>query len=141
MIIYFLNQVGLAGFNLINSRLDAYRILKNKTIAHGINFGSYLTFSIVLYWLTIKPVFAWSIFPYTDFAIFLMSAFCNRQGSFDIPLNLRRHLAWDYVSKDNPPKAWLDRQEIKLFGYDGKAPFIFYGIIWIVCSVVKCIWL
>lgn len=129
MIAYLINQFCLAGFNLINSRIDAYRILRNKTIAHGINFGAYAVFTALLCWLA-----RWDI---AQIIIFCVSAFCNRQFSFDIPLNLRRGLKWDYVTKANPPKALLDRIEIRIFGYNGRAPFIVYGAVWVVCLIIK----
>jgi hypothetical protein len=69
-----------------------------------------------------------------------VSAFCNRQFSFDIPLNLRRGLAWDYVSLADPPKSILDRIEIRIFGHNGRAPFVIYGAVWIACLIAK-IWL
>lgn len=132
MISYLLNQLSLAGFNLINSRVDAYRILRNKTIAHGINFGAYALFVAVLCWLARYEV--WQV------VLFCISAFCNRQLSFDIPLNLRRGLKWDYVSLAKPPKAILDRIEIRLFGYNGRAPVVLYAAVWVVCLIIK-IWL
>jgi hypothetical protein len=69
--------------------------------------------------------------------VYCISAFTNRQGSFDIPLNLRRALKWDHVSTAKPPAAWLDRQEIALFGYNGRAPLVMYGAIWIICLIIK----
>lgn len=129
MISYLLNQLALAGFNLINSRIDAYRILKNKKIAHGINFGAYVVFVGLLCRLGRYEVW--------DILLFSISAYCNRQFSFDIPLNLRRGLKWDYVSKANPPKSITDRFEIWLFGYNGRAPFLLYGVIWGICTVIK----
>jgi hypothetical protein len=129
MITYLINQLCLAGFNFINSRLDAYRIMRNKTIAHGINFGVYTLFSALLCWLA-----HWNLGVITLFSV---SAFCNRQLSFDIPLNLRRGLKWDYVTKDNPPKALMDRIEIAIFGYNGRAPFILYGAVWLACLIIK----
>lgn len=131
MISYLLNQLALAGFNLINSRVDAYRIMANKTIAHGINFGAYAVFTGLLCWLGRYDI--WEIL------IFCVSAFVQRQFTFDIPLNLRRGLKWDYVSPAKPPKAWLDRLEIRLFGYNGRAPFVLYGAVWIVCLIAKII--
>lgn len=129
MITYLLNQAALAGFNLINSRIDAYRIMRNKTIAHGINFGVYALFCAVLCWLG-----RWNIGVIT---LFCVSAFCNRQFTFDIPLNLRRGLKWDYISLANPPKAFLDRIEIRLFGYNGRAPLVMYGVVWVICLIIK----
>lgn len=129
MITYLFNQALLAGFNFGNSQLDAYRIMRNKTIGHGINFGAYAVFTGLLCWLGRNDI--WEII------VFCVSAFCNRQFSFDIPLNLRRGLPWDYVSKANPPKSFLDRVEIRLFGYNGRAPFLVYTIIWTICLVIK----
>jgi hypothetical protein len=139
MIAYLINQGALGGFNLINSRVDAYRIMRNKTIAHGVNFGAYVLFALVLYYLTVKPALNWVDFPYVDFTIYLVSAFCQRQLTFDIPLNLRRGLKWDYVSLARPPAAWLDRQEIRLFGYNGRAPVLMYAAVWLACLIIK-IW-
>lgn len=140
MITYLVNQGALAGFNLINSRVDAYRILRNKNIAHGINFGVYAIFALILYYFTTKPELSWSKFTYWDLVNFCISAFTNRQFSFDIPLNLRRHLPFDYVTKAKPPAAWLDRQEIRAFGYNGRAPLFVYGSVWVICLIIK-IWL
>jgi hypothetical protein len=131
MIIYLIAQVCLVIFNLVNVRIDAYRILRHKQITHGINFGFYAVYCALL--TLFAQWDAWQII------VFGVSAFCNRQFSFDIPLNRRRGLAWDYVTKANPPAAWLDRQEIRLFGYNGRAPFLVYGAVWVVCLIIK-IW-
>lgn len=129
MTLYLLAHVALVAFNLINSRVDAYRIMANKTIAHGINFGAYTLFVALLCWFA-----QWNAGVIT---LFFVSAFCNRQLSFDIPLNLRRGLKWDYVSLAKPPKAFLDRIEIRVFGYNGRAPIFMYGTVWVVCLIVK----
>lgn len=137
MITYLINHAALAGFNLINSRIDAYRIIKHKTIAHGINLGAYVVFALMLYFFTAKPVFTWSEFPYVDFIVYLFSAFTNRQFTFDIPLNKRRGLQWDYVTKAIKAGSLTDRFEIWLFGYNGRAPFVLYGLIWVACLIIK----
>jgi len=129
MIAYLLNHLCLAGFNLINSRIDAYRIMRNKTIAHGINFGAY---SLIVGLLIFLQSMIWY-----EAILFCVSAFCNRQITFDIPLNWRRGLKWDYVSLAKPPKAFLDRIEIRVFGYNGRAPVLVYTIIWAICLVIK----
>jgi hypothetical protein len=131
MILYIAYQLALAVFNLTNVQIDAYRILRNKTIAHGINFGTYAVFCALLCWLARWDV--WQII------LFCVSAFCNRQFTFDIPLNIRRGLKWDYVSLAKPPKAFLDRIEIRLFGYNGRAPLFVYGSVWVICLIIK-IW-
>lgn len=131
MIIYLLAQPALIAFNLVNSRIDAYRIMQNKTIAHCINFGAYALFVGLICWFA-----HWNVWVIT---LFCMSAFTNRQWSFDVPLNLRRHLSWDHVTKAKPPKAFLDRVEIRLFGYNGRAPLFMYAAIWVACLIIK-IW-
>jgi hypothetical protein len=133
MIIYLAAHAALVLFNLINSRIDAYRILQNKTIAHGVNFGVYALFvGIISYVCHVKA--GWDLGVIT---LFCVSAFCNRNISFDIPLNLRRGLKWDYVSTAKPPKAFLDRVEIRLFGYNGRAPLFMYAIVWVACLIIK----
>jgi hypothetical protein len=135
MIFYLAAHAALVLFNLINSRIDAYRILQNKTIAHGLNFGAYALFvGIISYVCHVRA--GWSIGVIT---LFCVSAFCNRQWSFDVPLSLRRHLSWDHVSTAKPPKAFLDRIEIRLFGYNGRAPLLMYAAVWLVCLIIK-IW-
>lgn len=129
MITYLINQLALAGFNLINSRIDAYRIMRHKTIAHAVNFGVYALFCALLCWLA-----RWNVGVITLFSV---SAFCNRQLSFDIPLNLRRGLRWDYVTKAKPPKSVLDRIEIGIFGYNGRAPVYLYAAVWVACLIIK----
>lgn len=140
MIIYLACQLAFAVFNLSNVKIDAYRILRDKTIAHGINFGAYMLFVLILYYFAMRPDFSWARFPYIDLAVYLVSAFTNRQFSFDIPLNLRRGLKFDYVSLAKPPKAFLDRIEIAVFGYNGRAPLFVYGVVWLICLIID-IWI
>lgn len=129
MIAYLINHLCLAFFNLINSRVDAYRIMRDKRIAHAVNFGVYTLFCALLCWLA-----RWNAGVIT---LFCVSAFCNRNLSFDLALNIRRGLKWDYVSLAKPPKAFLDRIEIRLFGYNGRAPIFVYATIWVVCLIIK----
>lgn len=131
MITFLFNHMILAGFNLINSRIDAYRILQHKPIAHGINFTAYL--------IAVAVIVVTGRMHLPDIILLCISAFCNRQISFDIPLNLRRGLKWDYVSTAKPPKAFLDRIEIRIWGYNGRAPILFYSLIWAVCLGIKAI--
>lgn len=136
---FLLNHIALALFNLVNSRIDAYRIMQNKFIAHMINFGAYFLFTGVVGFLYIRHIAGFWPVVLESF-LFAVSAFCNRQFTFDIPLNLRRHLAWDYVTTALNPGSWLDRFEIRLFGYNGRAPFLMYGTVLIICTAIK-IWL
>ena len=115
-------------FNLINSRIDAYRILKHKTIAHGINFGAYFALYLLLYFI-LKPSLLTAI-------LMGISAFFCRQITFDIPLNLRRGLKWFHVSTATPPKAVLDRLEIKFLGRNGKRISAFYAGLWIIFIIL-----
>lgn len=115
--------------NLINVYIDAYKITKlNRTIRHGINFSCYAAVAIAI--ILFFKLHGWGL------VTFLFSAFFNRQVFFDVPLNLRRKLSAFYVSLARPPKSILDRIEIRLFGYNGKAPTICYGILWIVTLVI-----
>lgn len=133
MTLYLAAQAALVVFNLVNSRIDAYRIMRNKTIAHGINFGAYALFvAFLCYVCHLKA--GWDL---GVIALFCVSAFCNRNLSFDLALNRRRGLPWDYVTKAKPPKAFLDRIEIRVFGYNGKAPVFVYGAVWVVCLIIK----
>lgn len=130
---FILNQFILAFCNFINSRVDAYRILRNKTIAHGINFGVYV---IIVGGLIVLFKMNWP-----EGILFCFSAFFNRQLSFDLPLNIRRGMPWYYQSAAKPPKAIWDRIERWLFGidYDGKKIVMFYSIMWLVTIVFKFI--
>lgn len=131
MIVYLAAHAALSLFNLANVWIDAYRIMKHKRIAHGINFGAYTLFVAFMCWVT-----HWSLGVIT---LFCVAAFCNRNLSFDIPLNIRRRLPWDYVSTAKPPKAVLDRIEIRIFGYNGRAPVVVYAGVWVLCLIIK-IW-
>lgn len=122
---FVLNQLSLAFWNLINSRIDAYRIFKDKPIAHGVNFVAYGLFVALVCWL--------AEYDLKTIILFSVSAFFNRQFSFDLPLNLRRRLKWYYQSTANPPKALLDRVERFLFGDHplvGIKIAIVYGILY-----------
>lgn len=118
----------LIGFNVTNVFIDAYKIkVLNKTIRHFINFAAYATFAGLCIWL-----FQFKLWPAV---VFGLSAFFNRQITFDIPLSLRRGLKWDYVSLDRPPKAAMDRLEVAIFGYNGRTPVYIYSALWIVSLV------
>lgn len=120
----------LITFNLVNSRMDAYRIMKDKTIAHFINFGAYAIVTGILVWI-FYPQWAVGI-------VFGLGAFFNRQLSFDIPLNLRRKLPWYYQSAANPPKAIMDRIERLMFGrINERWIVVIYGACYIICLIIK----
>lgn len=130
-----LGQMFFAIFNIVNSRIDAYRIMSNKTIAHSVNFIAYFIFCTavcILLRINFKFDLIIGFIPvvYGPGLLFLISAFLNRQFSFDIPLNLRRGLSWDYQTKATGPKASvLDRLERFFFGngeYAGRLILAFY---------------
>ena len=118
----------LTAFNVINAFADAVRILGNKPIAHWLNFGLYaLIFlgscsAMDLVWYKALLLAVW--------------AYCNRQIFFDILLNLRRGLKWDYVSLDKPPKALTDRIEVKLWGYNGRIGVAVYSTLLIIITIL-----
>lgn len=123
-------QLYLIGFNIVNVFIDAYKIkVLNKTIRHGINFIAYAVCTGLIIWLAhLDRLHA---------VIFSASAFFNRQIFFDIPLNWRRGLKWDYVSLDRPPKALMDRIEVSIFGYDGKLPVLIYSLTWVGLLIIQ----
>ncbi|MDF2189270.1 hypothetical protein [Paraflavitalea sp. CAU 1676] len=130
MITYLIMHALLVGFNLLNVKHDAYRITKHKAIAHGLNFGVFTLFCALLCLLS-----RWNVGVITLFSV---SAFFNRQLSFDIPLNLRRKLPWYYQSTANPPKALMDRIERKIFGnLSGKWIATVYAAGWLICLLIK----
>lgn len=119
----------LVGFNVTNAYIDAYKIKTlNKEIKHGINFGAYIICVVTCAFLFEMSFLQW--------LIYLFSAFFNRQITFDIPLNLRRGKAWDYMSTANPPKAWWDSVEQEIVGYNGRGLTIIYLISWIISLVM-----
>lgn len=121
---FYINQLALVFFNLLNSHVDAYRILKNKSIAHGVNFSLYAVFVGLIVWLF--DMHGWDGF------LFMCSAFFNRQLSFDITLNLRRGLSWDHQSAADPPKAIMDRIENAVFsGSSGSEIVMTYFEAWV----------
>lgn len=130
MLYYLIFQVLLILYNIYNARIDAYRILANKAIAHGINFAAYAGFTtglILLFGIHGKEVILWAI-----------SAFFTRQIAFDVTLNLRRGLSWYYQSVAEPPKALMDRIERLIFdGASGQEITIAYGVQWAVCLLIK----
>jgi len=127
----------LAGFvlilaNVTNAFIDAYKItVLKKAIRHAINLTAYLVVTGLCVWLF--------NFPLWHAVLYVVSAFFCRQITFDIPLNLRRDLKWDYVSMAMPPQAIMDRIEVKIFGYNGKAPTVIYGVIWIISLTAQFI--
>lgn len=129
MILYIIAQICLILFNVGNALIDSRRIMLGLRIYHGINFGIYCLVAAAICWLC-----HWNFWVITLFSV---SAFCNRQLSFDIPLNLRRGLKWDYVSLAKPPKSITDRIEIWLFGYNGRVPVIMYASLWLACLIIQ----
>lgn len=121
-------MLALTAFNVINSQVDAVRILKNKRIAHGLNFGLYGV--VFIGGCLLIHAILWKIIVLAPWAYF------NRQIFFDILLNLRRGLKWDYVSLDNPPKALTDRIEVALWGYNGRAGVFVYAALLIITTIL-----
>lgn len=97
-------QLIIVTINIVNVFIDAYKIKSlGKNIKHGINFTVYAAILFCcIYFFKISG---------TAIAIICISVFCNRQLSFDIPLNLRRKLKWYYSSTAEPPAAIMDRIE------------------------------
>jgi hypothetical protein len=111
----------LSIFNILNALYDSRRIKKHKRIYHGINGVAYLVLVGLLIWW-IKPTFL-------DGFLFVISAFFNRQITFDGVLNRLRGLSFYYVSTAATPDAIIDRIEIKLFGRNGYLTTVIYAIV------------
>lgn len=132
MITYLINQAILVVFNLVNVKIDAFRMTKHKKIAHGINLAAYGIFIGLLIWLFKMN--------WPSGFLFVVSALANRQLSFDIPLNLKRGKQWYYQSTADTPAAFWDRIEKELFGTaNGKKIAAIYAGIWLVCLTIKLI--
>lgn len=128
-----IGQLFLALFNIANAHIDAYRILNNKTIAHAVNFGAYMLATALICFLL-------SIQLWLPVILFGLSAFFNRQFTFDIPLNLRRGLVWYYQSIANPPKAILDRIERAIFGTAAMVGKRIFNVYFACYCVIITIW-
>ena len=126
---FIVDQLILALFNYLNSQIDAYKILQNKTIAHGVNFGAYAALTAALVYLSHDTF--WASFT------FCLSAFFNRNLVFDSFLNKKRGLSIYYVSTAEVPSSFLDRIEIRIFGRNGKVIFFFYAIGWGVTIILN----
>ncbi len=119
----------LIAANLTNVHVDAYKIqFLNKTIRHSINFAVYAGVVVVCALLT--------GYQGAGLIWFAILAFSCRQLFFDIPLNWRRGLRWNYVTTADPPGAIMDRIEIYLFGRDGKTPVYIYAGLFVVTTVI-----
>lgn len=132
---FYINQLCLIFFNCLNAFLDAHRILKKKSIAHGLNFGAYAAFVLLL--SVLFEIHKWELF------LFCCSAFFNRQLSFDITLNLRRGLSWSYQSVADPPKAVMDKIERFVFSdCSGDVIALFYFNAWLdILVVYNCVYI
>jgi hypothetical protein len=122
-------------FNFANAIFDAGRILRHKKVFHIINATLYLFLIIAL-----CIVFEFRIYVAV---LFFIIAFLNRQITFDIPLNLLRHLEWYYQTKATGKEAsLLDQLERKIFGNAedvGKKIFRFYLIAYL-AVIMLWIW-
>lgn len=124
----------LISFNLVNSELDAVRILGQKTVSHAINFGAYLALMGTGWWVFVND------WHWEHLTVFGIMGFACRQITFDIPLNWRRGLEWDYVSPAVPPKAIMDRIEQFIFGRNGRLLVYIYAGLWIL-SLAELLWI
>lgn len=125
---YLFPELALICWNLANTRIDAYRIMRHKTIAHGINLAAYFFAVGILIWVFYP---SWVALP------FAMGAFFGRQIWFDGFLNLRRGLSYFYMSTAKVPAAWWDRVERRIFGHNGRLAVAVYGVGYAICLTIK----
>lgn len=114
-------------FNLLNAGYDAWRFNTGRKPMHWLNFLLYL----IIIGLSCWYCFTGNI---VQVALLAISALCNRQLFFDIPLNWRRGLRWDYVSPERA--SFIDRIEYSVFGNNGQAPVVVYLLVWVLSTGV-----
>lgn len=119
---FLLNQIIFILLNLLNAGNDAIKIREDKKIDHFLNGLAY-----ILAIATFALIFEMSV---VEILLFSITCMCNRQLTFDIPLNLLRKLKWDYVSP--APESFIDKWEKKLFGNDGRKPNYIYFAVFVV---------
>lgn len=124
---YLVNQAIFILINTLNAGKDAISVRNGKKIDHFVNGLIYFVF-IFNFILIFKM-------GLVEAAIFAIGCFCNRQLSFDIPLNLLRKLKWYYVSPD--PESKIDKAEVFLFGHNGKLPVYLYACIFVVTILIN----
>lgn len=133
MVFQFLLYLGI--FNVLNSQLDAYRILKDKSVSHFLNLSAYTAVFIFLF----ISHHCWTILTWWEILFLILAALSWRQLSFDIPLNLRRSKKWNHQSTALPPKAFMDRVELFIFRRKENHPEICYLLILLISSSVLLI--
>jgi len=126
---FLINQAIFILINVLNAANDAAKIRKDKDVDHFLNGVAYVL-SIIVFILIFEMDFVYSL-------LFMVGCFCNRQLTFDIPLNLMRKLKWDYVSP--APTSWVDKLEVKLFGQNGDTPNIIYCLTFIATLIIGSI--
>lgn len=120
--------ISLILFNIGNAFIDSTRIKRGLKIHHWLNAGLYI--------LCIACECILGHLAPAQIILLCIWAMAARQIFFDIPLNLRRGLKWDYVSLDKPPKALNDRIEVKLWGYNGRIGVAVYSVVLIITTIL-----
>jgi len=119
-ILYFILSLGFFVLNILLAGKDAARIKANKPIDHTFNALMYLGCCALCY-LLFYP------FSYIKYLEFLLTAFIMRKVVFDISLNVRRGLSWDYISKTTTSK--IDQVENQVFSYNGRFKYVVYSFL------------
>jgi hypothetical protein len=122
---FLINQVIFSLFSFVNACGDYSLIKENKPVNHFKNGLIYLL--LIFIWITCFKM------KTLDAVAFTICSLCNRQLTFDIPLNLMRDKQWNYVSSD--PSSWFDRLEVRIWGNDGIKPNIVYSLVFILITV------
>lgn len=118
--------------SLVNAKWDAHLIKKKKDPNHSLNL------IVFLIMVGVELAIGWYIWWFS--LLFFFVSCLNRRVIFGIGLNLFRRvfdkeITWDYISREKPPKAWLDRREIEVFGYNGGAIHKTYIGLWIIFTI------
>jgi hypothetical protein len=120
---FFIDQLFFSLYNYVDSIINAHKIEKEKKINHKINAIEYCIYISLIIIVNYN-------YSLINILCYIMSAFLNRQLFFDIILNLKRGLKWDYVTKY--PESILDKIEIRIFGFNGRAPTILYIFLYLI---------
>ena len=104
--------------NVILAFVDSRLIGKGRKILHWVNGLVYAAMLAVPYFIFHN--------------LWLIGALVfERLIVFSIMLSLFRGLAWDYITPENPPKAFTDRIQKLIFGMNGLVQYVIYALLFI----------
>ena len=113
-----LTLIIFALLNTVLAFIDSRLIGNKRTILHWVNGLVYAAMLAVPYFIFHN--------------LWLIGALVfERLIVFSIMLSLFRGLAWNYITPENPPKAFTDRIAKMIFGMNGLVQYVIYAFIFI----------